>query len=204
MEGRLKSALDQELFGLTDLTPLSSPAASRHGSPQPEPATTTPRSQEFNGDFDLERRLKSVLDQELFGLADLTPLSSPAASRHGSPQPEPATTTPFSQDSIGDSPLPPRKGAAKKKRRRANRRANRDEKRLQSVADIEEDDYGHTHYVKPTVPLQVHTNIRESRVTSSAYTGLDDGIRRCEAVTLEKLLGGEYGKKFTLQQWDGR
>ena len=72
------------------------------------------------------------------------------------------------------------------------------------MADIEEDDYGHTHYVKPTVPLQVHTNIRESRVTSSAYTGLDDGIRRCEAVTLEKLLGGEYGKKFTLQQWDGR
>jgi hypothetical protein len=155
--------------------------------------------------FDLEARLKSALDKELLGLTDLTPLSSPAPSRHGSPQPEPVTTTPVNLDSVWDSSPPPlRKGAAKKKRRRANRRAKRDEERLQPVADVGEDDYGHTQYVQPAVPLQVHTNIRESRVVSSAYTGLDDGVRTRDAVTLEKLLGGEYGKTFTLRQWDGR
>jgi hypothetical protein len=148
--------------------------------------------------------LKSALDKEFFGLTDLTPLSSPAPSRHGSPQPKLAPTTPVNVDSVGDSSLPPRKGAAKKKRRRANRRDKRNEERLQPATNIEEDDYGYTQYIKPAVPLQVHTNIRESRVTSSAYTGLDDGIRTRETVTLEKLLGGEYGKMFTLQQWDGR
>jgi hypothetical protein len=186
--------MDKELFGLTDLTPLSSLASSRHGSPQPEPATTT----------DLEARLKSALDEELFGLTDLTPLSSPVSSLHGSPEPEPATATPLSLDRAGNSSPPlPRKGAAKKKRRRANRRLQRDEERLQPVANIEECGHGHTRYVKPAVPLQARTKIRESRVTSSGYTGLDDGIRMHTAPELEKLLGGEYGRKFTLQRWDG-
>lgn len=93
----------------------------------------------------------------------------------------------------------------KKKRRRVNRNGRREREMTEPVTNHEQGSYGQVKYVKPSVPLKIDTNFKEAKVASTGYTGLDDNIRTRTSATLKGLLDGTLvGRKFRLQEWDGK
>jgi hypothetical protein len=89
-------------------------------------------------------------------------------------------------------------------RRRGGRKRKRETEMVTAATNPEYDEYTQKH-IKESIPLEVETNLKKSRVASMGYTGLDDNVRRRSDVALEDLLDGKaVGRKFTLQEWDAK
>ena len=93
--------------------------------------------------------------------------------------------------------------STKRERRRAHRKDKCQREMAKAVADTVQGAHGLTKHVEPSIPLEVEMNMKDSRVASTGYTGLDDKIRTRSSVALEDLISGKHaGRKFALRRWD--
>jgi len=93
--------------------------------------------------------------------------------------------------------------STKRKRRRAHRKDKRQRDMAKAVTDTVQGAHGLTKHVEPSIPLEVEMNMKDSRVASTGYTGLDDKIRTRSSVALEDLISSKHaGRKFALCRWD--
>jgi len=245
---KLKSALEEEIFGLSALTPLASPVPSRCGSPQPAthpsatlnnkeasfgrlPLASLPNlspsgctSQQFSShipttpprlDFvDVLCASTLPIKRAAIGSPDVSPATSPSKFKGtqatGTCKTEgsrgnkrkrlmEAVTNPEQRfDDEGQAPR-----STKRERRRAHRKDKRQREMVKAVTDTVQGAYGLTKHVGSSIRLEVEMNLKDSRVASTGYTGLDDKIRTRSSVALEDLISGKHvGRKFTLRRWD--
>ena len=194
-ESKRIQALEEEFFGLSSpLTPLTISTPSHCGSPD------GPDFVDVMSGLTLKRQATGSPHASL-------PSSDKPPTMDGSKKQRRRENRRHKRkkEATANPEFPPVTGNGKKKRRRVNRRGRREREMTDPVSNPEQGGYGHTMYVKPSVPLKIETDFKEARVASTGYIGLDDKIRSSTDMPLEGLLDGTYARRrFRLQKWDGK
>jgi hypothetical protein len=191
----VRSALEDELFGLTSL----SPAPSSTPSPNPSPKLSPPWHASLLPIIDMD------LTDSLANLEEVYPATIPS-KRNASASP---LASPMSAPKhLPDSILPPSSIMAPdsskeafKARKRANRKAKRSRTLVEPDNDCEKVGYAETKHIKNSTPVNVAYDHHGAPVVRTGYIGRNIEIITPDSCDLQHLKAKEG---FTLVEWNGR
>jgi len=181
----------------------------------------------FNTQAALQATVEYIaLCESLFGLLDLSPLSSPEPT----PPPSPLLCIAMeleagdgdgdngdNDDTRGWDPLPKfslpptstlTPSALKKAKKRAknhlNRRGRRERDREENFANVQSRPNRDSKIISSGTPIVCQTDASMASRVGTGYTGRNDEGRSTSLFTLDDLVGEGSKWGFRLQQWNGR
>ena len=166
-------ALSEALFGLSDLSPLSSPDS----TPPPSPI--------LQSRLDLDATEES--GHSTSGISGLTPPLTP--------RPTLPTTAANAKE---------RKHAKKRAKNHLNRKTKREQARDATFANIKARPTLSTKILNSHQPIVCETETSKASRVSTGYTGKNDEAQSRSLFTLEELVGEGSKWGFKLEKWDGR
>ncbi len=108
---------------------------------------------------------------------------------------------------LSSSTNPAAPTTSRKGRKREKARANRQQKREREQAAAfgpAPREKARKKYAESADLLFMDLNLRQMKVTSTAYTALDDRVRIKKTYTVDELVGEGSPWKFRLKKWDGK